>query len=104
MISLETTFLSLLRNMTHVTTQNKLMACTDREIAAAMLYMDDVNREYVFSFLARSKEERIKEEIRLLKKTRITNEQYRKILSRLTKHINGEGSGPQQRSYFKPRK
>ena len=104
MTSLQTTFLSLLRNMTHVMTQNKLMACTDREIAVAMLHMDDVDREYVFSFLARSKEERIKEEIRLLKKTRITKEHYRKILLKLIKQIKGEGSGPQSRSYFKPRK
>jgi hypothetical protein len=102
--SLESTLLSILRNMTHVDAQNKLMACTDREIAVAILYMNDDNREFIFTFLAQSKIERINEEIKVLKKKKITDERYRKIITRLIKHLKGEGSDPRGRSYFKPRK
>ncbi|MBN2444361.1 MAG: hypothetical protein JXJ04_23565 [Spirochaetales bacterium] len=89
--------------MTHVQAQNILMASADREIAIALLYLEDTDKEFVFSFIAASKEDRIKEEMRLLKKTKITDERYRLILSRLINRLKGKGEGPHRRSYFKPR-
>ena len=97
-------FISLIRGMTYENAQNKLMACTDREIAVVMLHMEENERDFIFSFLAHSKSGRIKEEIRLLKKTKVTYEQYTLILSRLIKRLKGNGEGPQRRSYLKPRK
>lgn len=101
--SLVNQFISLLKGMTRVNTQNKLMGFKDREIAVAMLQMNDGDKDFIFSHLAGSKIDRIGQEIRLLKKNRVSDTVRKMILMRLIKCLEGEQKKPERRSYFKPR-
>ncbi|MBN2536522.1 MAG: hypothetical protein JXB88_26805 [Spirochaetales bacterium] len=95
-------FISLLQEMPHVNAQNHLMGFKDREIAVVMLHMSDDDKDFVFSFLAGSKIDRIRQEIRLLKKTKVSDSIREMIFSRLIKCLEGEKKKPERRSYFKP--
>lgn len=104
MVALVHKLILLLQNMTHVNAQNKLMGFKDREIAVAMLVMNDDDKDFVFSFIAGAKTNRIQQEIRLLKKTRVSDATRTIILKRLIKALEGEDKNQERRSYFRPRR
>ncbi|MCW8966313.1 MAG: hypothetical protein OQK82_06475 [Candidatus Pacearchaeota archaeon] len=104
MIPLYDRLVSIIRSTAYEHAQNKLMACSDREIAIALLYTKDEEKDFIFSLIAKSKSMRIKEELRLLKRVKVTYEQYTLIISMLIKRFEGNGERLQSRSYLKPRK
>jgi len=96
-------FVTVLQKMTPVDAQNKLMGCTDREIAVAMLQMNDTDMDFIFSLIAPSKGERIRQETKLLKKNRVSDNTRKTILKRLFRKFEGNQDPHERRSYFKPR-
>lgn len=59
------TILSLVSNLPSVQVQNRLMSCTDRDIALALGGLSDEEIGQVLSHVSQSKARRIMEEIRL---------------------------------------
>lgn len=81
--------------------QNRLMTVPDREIALAVMYMDDKDRAFLFSVLSAVKQKRIHEELALHARLRISYQQYRLALRRVIEVLIGAG-GTGLKSYLKP--
>lgn len=96
--------MALLRGLSAVEAQNRLMAMTDREIALCMLYMSAGDRSFIGSLLAPAKARRIEEERRLHRRLAIRGDQYRKTVENVIVKVGGEGRAEGFRSYIRPRK
>ena len=92
----------LLRALPPVAVQNRLMRVSDREIALSMMYMQDADRSLVFSRLAARKVARLREELTLHARLRITYEQYRRAVESVVEALQGEKRGEGLRSYIRP--
>lgn len=93
--------LKLLRSLPASDVQNRLMRITDREIAVALLYLVDEERNYVLSFLGGAKKRRVEEEIEYTDRMRIRYPQYRIMIESVIEQLGGTGGGP-VRSYLRP--
>ena len=80
------------------------MRVSDREIALAMMYMEDRDRGYLFSLLSQKKVSRIREELTLHSRLRITYDQYNKAVSAIIEALESGGKSGQLKSYLRPRK
>ena len=103
MITLINDLISIIKATPKIYTQNKLMGCTDREIALLMLYMNDAEKNYIYSLIAPSKSERIKQEIILLKRIKIADNVKKSVYVRLIDRFKGGNYKPGPTSYIKPR-
>ena len=92
----------LLRALPSVTVQNRLMRTSDREIALSMMYMQDADRSLVFGRLASGKVSRIRDEIALHGRLRITYDQYRRAVESVVKALQEGSRGDGLRSYIRP--
>lgn len=90
------------RALPRVRVQNGLMRAGDREIALSMMYMDDRDRTFFFSLLPAAKVKRIREELTLQQRLKITYDQYRKAITALTEAIGSERGGGSIKSYIRP--
>ncbi len=95
--------LGKLRQHPRVRVQNTLMRIGDRPIALGMMYMEDNDRDFVFSHLPAPKVERIRDELALQKRLKITYDQYRKAVQSLLDALNSETGGDSFRSYIRPK-
>ncbi|MBT3275300.1 MAG: hypothetical protein HN368_19250 [Spirochaetales bacterium] len=85
-----------------VKVQNCLMRIGDRAIALAMMYMEDPDRGYIFTLLPAPKAERIREELALHNRLKITYEQYQAGITVLIDGLDRERGGGTFRSYIRP--
>ncbi len=90
------------RALPKVRVQNRLMRAGDREIALSMMYMEDSDRTFFFSLLPAVKVKRIREELALQQRLKITYDQYKKAITALTETIGMERGGDSIRSYIRP--
>lgn len=90
------------RALPRVHVQNGLMRSGDREIALSMMYMDDPDRTFLLSLLPSAKVRRIREELALQQRLKITYNQYVKAISALTKNLESGRGGGSIRSYIRP--
>ena len=95
---------SKLRSLSRVRVQNSLMRMADRPIALAMRDMDDQDREFVLDHLPAAKVERIRDELKLQKRLRITPDQYAKGVHAMVEALDRESGGGSLKSYIRPRK
>jgi hypothetical protein len=90
------------RGLPKVRVQNGLMRSGDREIALSMMYMEDSDRAYFFSFLPAAKAKRIREELSLQQRLKITYDQYKKAITALTENLGNDRGGDSIKSYIRP--
>ena len=90
------------RSLPKVRVQNGLMRAGDREIALSMMYMEDTDRAFFFSRLPQAKVKRIKEELALQSRLRITYDQYVKAIETVIKGVESNRGGTSFRSYLRP--
>jgi len=84
--------------------QNRLMRIPDREMALAMMYMEDTDRLYIFSKLSSAKARRIREEIGHNKGVHITYDQYKKTISHVIAGLSGRPKTEKMKSYLRPKR
>ena len=94
--------LALVRGLTPVERQNRLSRVGDREIALAMRYMRDPDRTMVLSHLPPAKTRRIREELRLHTRLRITYADYLKAVELVSDGISGSRGRGSLGSYLRP--
>ena len=93
-----------LQGMPRVDRQNRLMGISDREIAVAMMYMEDRDRNHIFAVISPVKSRRIQEELRLHERLTIRYDDYVKAVQEVLGRLE---SGPQKsrfKSYLRPRR
>ena len=90
------------RALPKVRVQNGLMRSGDREIALSMMYMEDSDRANFFSLLPAAKVKRIREELSLQQRLKITYDQYRKAITALTETLGSDRGGESIKSYIRP--
>jgi hypothetical protein len=94
--------LSILRSLSPVDVQNRLMIISDRELALGMMYMSDKDRNYVFSFLSKTKAGRVHEEIIRQQNQYITYKQYEVSTAHLIQTLIRPGKRTALKSYLRP--
>jgi hypothetical protein len=96
--------LARVKTLGRVTSQNRLMAASDRDIAMAMMYMSDGQRGELFSLLSRSKSRRVSEELLLHERLCITHKQYELAARNILGSLEGPKATPPIKSYIRPRR
>ena len=91
-----------LRAFPKVKVQNSLMRQGDRPITLSMMFMQDQDREFIFSLLPAPKVSRIREELELQGRLKITYDQYRRAVSSLLEGLTRESGGDTLKSYIRP--
>ena len=94
--------IGLTKALSPVQLQNRLMRSGDREIAMAMLYMEDADRERIIGSLGAGKGRRVREELSFQRHVRITYELYRAAVDTLVSTLNRENGSAALRSYIRP--
>ncbi len=96
--------LSILRSLSPVDVQNRLMIISDRELALGLMYMTDKDRNYIFSFLSKAKADRVNEEIIRQQHQHITYKQYEVSIANLLQTLVSPGKRTALKSYLRPRR
>ena len=81
--------------------QNRLMSMTAREIALAMICMEDGDRSYLLSLLSPAKSSRVCEEIELQERLSIGFKQYLKAVEQATGKLQAPGKTSSIKSYLR---
>jgi hypothetical protein len=91
-----------IRSLPKVTVQNGLMRSGDRLIALSMMFMTDSDKEFLLSLLPVAKVRRIREELQLQRRLKITYEQYKKAVKTIYEGVTREGGSDSTKSYLRP--
>ena len=102
--SLNQRFLKLIRELEPVEAQNRLLRVADRELAIAMLYMEERERQELFAFLSPAKAKRVKEEYGFAERRAVRYDQYRVVIEGVITQLSRSGAGAPMRSYLRPRR
>jgi hypothetical protein len=94
----------LARELPSVQVQNRLMACTDRDVALALVGMTEEDAESVLRHLSPRKAGRIREERALEERRRVDEKHVIFSLNLLIASLEGERALPGRRSYVRPRR
>ncbi len=97
-------FVRVLQEMPHVERQNRLMSISDREIAVAMMYMEDRDRNRVLAVLSPVKSRRIQEELRLHERLTIQYDDYVKAVQEVMRRLESGQQKSRFKSYLRPRR
>ncbi len=88
--------------MQKVVVQNRLMRSCDRQIALSMMFMAEDDRAFLLSLLPAAKVRRIREELQLQNRLKITYDQYKKAVTALIEGVMSDRAGDSVRSYLRP--
>jgi hypothetical protein len=100
--SREEKFLELVRTRPPVHVQNSLMTLADRDIAVAMLYIEDPVP--VLIFLSPVKRKRVEEELEFARRLDISYNQYSMIIDRVIEVLEGVSKSTGINSYLRPKR
>ena len=92
----------LLAKLPKVVVQNRLMATSDRDIALALLYFSNTDREAVLSAVSRAKRARVEDEILLQKRLRISRKHYEMAVAGLIRALEQNSAQSSSRGYLRP--
>ncbi|HUX12379.1 MAG TPA: hypothetical protein VMW87_05085 [Spirochaetia bacterium] len=118
MIDYTKRLLQLVKTLSPVDRQNRLMATPDRELALAMMYMDEPDRKKFLSVVSIAKRRRIEDELRLESHLSIRYEHFRRAMEAVMVRLYhsatsvGDAASPGSsngrpaplRSYLRPRR
>jgi Mg/Co/Ni transporter MgtE len=96
--------LRIVRSLPRTDVQNRLMSVTDREMALAMMYLPDNDRNFLLSYVSRQKSDRVREELRLQEHIRITYGQYLRGITNVIESFRSPGPVKSMKSYLRPRR
>ncbi len=102
MIPASDRLLRLLRSLSPVEAENRLMRVSDREIALSMRFLSQCDRAYLFSLVAAPKRRRIQDELALHKRLVIRPDQYQRTIDHLVELLGQERYSGSIRSYLRP--
>ena len=97
-------FVRLVRSFKRVDAQNRLMSMADREIALAVMCMEDDDRSYLLSLLSPAKSSRVCEEIELQERLAIGFKQYLKAVEHAIGKLQAPGRTSSIKSYLRPKR
>ena len=80
------------------------MRIADRELAVAMMFMDDPERERLLLLLSPSKAGRIREELVIQKHIAVSYDQYLAMVDHAVRAMKSEGRTESLGSYLRPRR
>lgn len=102
--ALQRSLLELSHSLPEVQVQNRLMGCTDRDLALALDGMSDDEIEELLSRIAGSKAARVREEVRLEASRHVESRYSVAALQTVIRSLESNRSVRGQRSYFRPRR
>ena len=94
--------MTLIRKLTPQEAQNRLLSLGDRDLALAMMYLSEPDRDFILGFLSPKKVHRIREELSLQKHRRITYTHYRTAVSHVIDSLSAGKNKTSLKSYFRP--
>ena len=94
--------LTLLHTLPPLLLQNTLMACADRDLAMAMLRFSSVERELLLGRLAPAKRDRVREELTLQRRVRVSEAHYKASLDAVIRRLLAQRGQEPVRSYLRP--
>ena len=80
------------------------MRIADRELALALLYMEETDRRRLLSLIAAAKEHRIREEYGFAKKRSVRYDHYRLAVENVISQLERESGTAPLPSYLRPRR
>jgi len=96
--------IELVRALPAVQVQNRLMACTDRDIALSLAGTTSEEEASVLVHLARRKADRVREELALEERRRVDEKHIVYSLDLLIASLLGDRVMTGRRSYVRPRR
>lgn len=94
--------MSLIRKLPPQDAQNRLLSLGDRDLAMAMMYLPDSDRNCILGLLGQKKRERIREELALQKNRRITYSRYRTAVLHVIDSLSSDKNKASLKSYLRP--
>lgn len=94
----------LVARLPAVQVQNRLMACTDRDIALALMGMTRAEVQSIVSHVSSRKASRVLEELALEERRRVEEKHVVLALNVVIASLSGERSIAGPRSYVRPRR
>jgi hypothetical protein len=95
--------LEAIRSLPPTDRQNRLMRIGDREIALAMMHMQDADRAEVLSVVARPKAQRVRDELRLQQRLSIRYDDYLVAVRHVIANLRTTATKAVLGSYIRPR-
>ena len=93
----------LLMALPRIEIQNRLLKVSDRELALAMLNLDENERSGIYAAVSPEKIRRLREELSMLRRLRVHREDYLTALARVISVLEGRPYTEVLRSYIRPR-
>jgi hypothetical protein len=88
--------------LTPVELQNRLLPVSDRELAVAMLYLQEAECEPIYRALAGPKAARLREELALVRRRTVGRQDYVATVSRVVAVLGGARYTETLGSYLRP--
>ena len=97
-------FLEVLRATPAHRAQARLLNTADRDLAALLFHLEEVEREVVYSSVSSAKAERLRSELVRMRHVRLDAETVSRIADHLSEHLSADSPlGPASR-FFRPRR
>jgi hypothetical protein len=93
-----------IRSIPAASLQNALMRISDRDLAISMLYMEDPDRMKIFMAVSKQKEIRVKEELTLNNKRKVTYKHYTLSVQAVISSLINSRTPGKTNSYLRPRR
>jgi hypothetical protein len=91
-----------IRNQGYVQVQNALMRMNDLDLALAMHYMHENDREFVLSFVGQMKADRVSLQLKRLKHVNVTVDQFDNASALFLSRLRGDRRVSSPRKYYRP--
>lgn len=102
--ALQRLLLNTVRRLRRVEVQNRLMACTDRDLALAILDMEDSDARTILATVSPKKAARVREEEQLHDARHVESTHVVAALLTVIRSLETGRLIPGQRSYLRPRR
>jgi hypothetical protein len=103
-VVLQKSLLRLVAKLPVVQVQNRLMACTDRDFALALVGLEEEDAEHLLALVSPPKARRVREETRLQEKRHVEGEYVVVALKSIILSLESNRTIAGQRSYLRPRR
>ena len=101
---LQRQLLTLIESLAAVQVQNRLMACTDRDIGLSLLGVDEHAVDRVLHHVSPKKAERIRDEIRMDRSRHVESRYVAMAVRTVIASLQSERAVAGSRSYLRPRR
>ena len=101
---LQQSLLKLVATLPLVQVQNRLMACTDRDVALALVGLESEDAERLLACVSPAKAARVRDEVRLQEGRHVQNEHAVVAIGTILRSLESNRIVAGQRSYLRPRR